>query len=335
MSAEQPLEQQYRRALRWYPSAWRTANEDVVLGTLLDAADDSPVTNSRAQIANIRAQAIAMRFGMLLPDVSRHAVASHALAAGTAFSLVYFWFYSRTPLTPSFADYGVPTWFGPFQNTGVILTALWVAAFVSAMVSKKRNVSLSLSLNHTRATRVVLGLTLLATVALPVASALGGAGWTAPSTTNLVLLGALALLAQVGTSASRIRLALTTALWLAAFVTIYAINGRSAEFSDRYLWQAVIAEIPFVVIAGTLLIVVILVRLLAGRAGAAVFLLTASPWFLAWTVASTEGNLTELGLVAAGTLVTLVVLLLALHLIEKSGIRVTVSRASLDSARVD
>ncbi|RKT33190.1 hypothetical protein DEU34_1780 [Microbacterium sp. AG1240] len=32
-------QERYRRLLRWYPKAWRTENEDVVLGTLLDVAD--------------------------------------------------------------------------------------------------------------------------------------------------------------------------------------------------------------------------------------------------------------------------------------------------------
>jgi hypothetical protein len=323
------LEQQYRRALRWYPSAWRAANEDAVLGTLLDAADDSPVTNSRAQIANLRAQAIAMRFGMLVPDVARHAVATHTIAAGTAFALVYFWFHSRTPLTPSYADYGMPADFGPFQNTGVILTALWLGAFVAAMVGAKHGLAAA------RATRVALALTLLATIALPFASAVGGAGWAAPSTTNLALLGSLALLALLGTPTSRIRLTMSTIVWLASFVAVYAINGRSAKFTDRYLWQMLVADIPFELIAITLLVVVILVRLFAGPSGVAFALLTASPWLLAWTVISTEGNLAELALVAAGALGAAVVLLLALHLITRSGIRVIVRRPALDPARID
>jgi len=329
MSTQQPLEQQYRRALRWYPSAWRTANQEVVLGTLLDAADDSPITNSRAQIANLRAQAIALRFGMLVPNVARHAVATHALAAGTALALVYFWFHSRTPLTPTYADYGVPEWFGPFQNTGVILTALWIGAFVAAMVGAKRGPAAA------RVTRVVLALTFLATVALPIASAVGGAGWAAPATTNLVLLSAFAALSLLGTPTSRIRLAITTMLWVAAPVAVYAINGWSVVTDDRDLWRVLVADIPFELIAIPLLVVVLVARVFAGRASVPFVLLISSPWLLAWTVISTEGNLAELGLVAAGVLVLALVLFLALSLIEKSGIRVTVSRTALDSARVD
>ena len=332
------LEQRYRRALRWYPSAWRAANEEAVLGTLLDAADDSPdksAINSHAQIANLRVQAIALRVGMLLPDVARHAVASHALAAGTGLAMVYFWFHSRTPLTPSYEDYGVPAWFGPFQNTGVILTALWVGAFVAAMVGTTRTSGHRRTLAQ-RSTRVVLALTLIATIALPIAYAIGGAGWAAPATTNLVLLGALAALSLLGTPSSRIRLAITTALWVVAPIAVYAINGWSVVSDDRYLWRVLVADIPFELIAIPLLIVAVLARVFVGRVGVAVVLLSASPWLLAWTVViSTEGNLADLSLVAAGTLATGAVLLLALRLIDRSGVRVAVSRAALDSRRIE
>jgi hypothetical protein len=312
-------EDRYRRALRWYPSAWRTANEEAVLATLLDAADDSPVDRSRAQIMNLRAEALSMRFGMMLPHAPRQRVATSALASGTAFALVYFWFQSRTPSAPTPADFAVDASFGPFENSGVVLAALWALAFLSAM------------LGHRAMTREFLVVSLAATVALPVASAIGGPEWAAPSATNLALLGALNLLALLGTPTSRPRLSFTALAWLAGLVTVYAVNGPVASSSDRYLWQSVVADAPLVAFIGAAAILLAAVAAqLGGRPGSSTaVLLSSAPWVGAWALASSDGNLDTLAFATVGCLAALLVVLAALQLIARTGIRISLSRSDL------
>jgi hypothetical protein len=316
-------EDRYRRALRWYPATWRTANEEAALATLLDAADDSPVDRSRAQITNLRAEAISMRFGMMLPHASRQRVATSALASGTAFALVYFWFQSRVPSAPTPADFAVDASFGPFENSGVVLAALWALAFGSAL------------LGHRAMTREFLIASLVATVALPIAAAVGGADWAAPSATNLALLAALNLLALLGTPTTRPRLSITALVWLVGLVAIYAINGPVASSSDRYLWQSVVADAPLVAIVGTAAILVAAVAAqLSGRPGSsAAVLLSSAPWVGAWALASSDGNLDTLAFVAVGCLAALLVALPALQLIARTGIRISLTRSELLPAR--
>jgi hypothetical protein len=312
-------EDRYRRALRWYPTAWRTANEGAVLATLLDAADDSHVDRSRAQVRNLRVEAISMRFGMMLPHASRQRVATSALASGTAFALVYFWFQSRVSSAPTPADFAVDTSFGPFENSGVVLAALWALAFVSAM------------LGHRAMTREFLVASLAATVALPIAAAVGGTSWAAPSATSIALLAALNLLALLGTPTSRPHLGITALAWLAGLVAIYAVNGPVASSSDRYLWQSVVAEAPLVAFIGAAAILLAaVVAQLNGRPGSSTaVLLSSAPWVGAWALASSDGNLDTLAFVAVGCLAALLVVLAALQLIARTGIRISVTRSEL------
>jgi hypothetical protein len=312
-------EDRYRRALRWYPATWRSANEEAVLATLLDAADDSPVDRSRAQVRNLHAEAISMRFGMMLPHASRQRVATSALASGTAFALVYFWFQSRVSSAPTPADFAATASFGPFENSGVVLAVLWALAFVSAL------------LGHRAMTREFLIASLAATVALPIAAAVGGAEWAAPSATNLALLAALNLLALLGTPTSRPRLGITALAWLAGLVAVYAVNGPVASSSDRYLWQSVVADAPLIAIVGTAAILVAaVVAQLSGHPGSSTaVLLSFAPWVGAWALASSDGNLDTLAFVAVGCVAALLVVLAALQLIARTGIRISVTRAEL------
>jgi hypothetical protein len=313
-------EAQYRRALRWYPRAWRTANEEVVLGMLLDAEDDASsdlrvrATRRRVQIANLSVHAVLSRLGLAVPGFARHALSTYGLSAGTAFALVYFWFHSRTPLAPSVPDFTEPGWFGSFENSGVVLTALWVVAFVSSM------------LGQNRITHAVLWTAFAATCALPIAAAVGGPAWSAPSTTNLALLSGLNLVAVLGTPRSRTKVGAWSLIWLTGFLAVYAINGRPAEADDRYLWQSLVAGAPAIVVVGAVVVMGLAIRLCARPEWAAVAFIAVAPWLLAWTVASTEGNIGALGVVGIGTSAALCLTLLILRLITVAGIRVSVGR---------
>lgn len=75
------LETQYRALLRWYPRAWRAANEEVVLGTLLDTAE------ARGRARPTRSEAWSLRMNGLGERFSTSFAAIAAvLAIGTSFA---------------------------------------------------------------------------------------------------------------------------------------------------------------------------------------------------------------------------------------------------------
>jgi hypothetical protein len=72
------LAEEYRRLMRWYPKRWRTANEDAMLGALLDQADgEGRPAPSRAERIAIARAGLAQRFGF-----SRHPSSRVTLALG-------------------------------------------------------------------------------------------------------------------------------------------------------------------------------------------------------------------------------------------------------------
>jgi hypothetical protein len=63
-TSESPLSAEYRRLMRWYPRPWRLANEEAMLGALLDQAESEgrlqPTAAERSAIAKV---GLAQRFG--------------------------------------------------------------------------------------------------------------------------------------------------------------------------------------------------------------------------------------------------------------------------------
>jgi hypothetical protein len=74
------LEQQYRRALRWYPNDWRNRNEDVVVGTLKDVAEgENRSRPAVGELVNLRLTGIAAHLnglGRTIPAEVRDRAAS-------------------------------------------------------------------------------------------------------------------------------------------------------------------------------------------------------------------------------------------------------------------
>jgi hypothetical protein len=116
------LEEEYRSLLRWYPRAWREANEAVMLGTLLDAAHAAGLTHpSRGdrrglQLAGLRQHAIG--------PGQRSLVGTTSLAAGVAFSAFYCLVIGWDP-RHSFDGY-----IGPLTNPSFITGVFLIAALV-------------------------------------------------------------------------------------------------------------------------------------------------------------------------------------------------------------
>jgi hypothetical protein len=135
------LEDRYRAALRWYPRKWRSANEDVVVGTLLDVADDDHRTKpAKGELANLRHSGIQTwiaRTGGAIPRDVRERAAVIALALGLTlavsgiyYSVVFFEFL-RTFIDPRFSQIFL-------IDIGPVYYLVWIAASVSALVGARR-----------------------------------------------------------------------------------------------------------------------------------------------------------------------------------------------------
>jgi hypothetical protein len=162
------IEDEYRRVLRWYPKAWRDANEDVVVGTFLETARDHGLSHPTGEerrsimLAGLRQRAIGTG--------ERSLVATIALAAGVAFMVFYTGAVSLDP-AHSFAGY-----VGPFTNPSFIVGLLLAVALV-------------LSLQRVRAAARVLSLlAIVSSVALGLLA--WRFGWLGPSAPAVVLFAA-------------------------------------------------------------------------------------------------------------------------------------------------
>ena len=85
------LEQRYRDALRWYPKNWRASNEDAVIGTLLDVADDEKRSQpARGELSNLRLIGLGARVApvaRIYPASVRDRAAAICLGLAAAISL--------------------------------------------------------------------------------------------------------------------------------------------------------------------------------------------------------------------------------------------------------
>ena len=80
----------YRSGLRWYPKAWRKANEDVVVGTLLDVADaEGRTAPSRSELRDLRRSGLAARADFFLPGAIRDRAAAISLGSGAGLALAF------------------------------------------------------------------------------------------------------------------------------------------------------------------------------------------------------------------------------------------------------
>lgn len=288
------LEHQYRRALRWYPKAWRTRNEEVMLGILMDAAEERGDNLPKKQIvAELRARGLEARFaflGQVFAPAIRDRVSAVALGMGAAFSL---WasvasFSNAAGQSAWVALYGLreATTFGPFLSLGIILYATWLAAFVTAIIGQQT------------ATRVILVATLPVGILARVLSAqLGMTAYI--STTTVIMLEAFALFAVLGSATSRARwriwtvaaLAGTIALLVFVVVTSHqplAFVPTFASF-ERYFFFNTQPYIAWVCTTGPAMVLVCVV--IQRWTWAAVISVLLTPWLALYAYTSDrQGN---------------------------------------------
>jgi hypothetical protein len=120
--------------MRWYPKEWRLANEDAMLGVLLDKADsDGRSQPDPAEDAGLMRAGIAQHFG--LPQRGQR-LRLLPLAAGAILSIFYAVVIIWAPATRYQGSVG------PFSNPSVVTCVLLVLAFFTALLLRGKGASI-------------------------------------------------------------------------------------------------------------------------------------------------------------------------------------------------
>lgn len=132
-NSESSLSVEYRKLLRWYPSEWRAANEDAMIGVLLDQSDhELRSTVSRAEKTSLVRAGIAQRFGF--PHRGRR-LRLIPLTAAAGLSVFYAMFIIWAPNTAYLGSVG------PFSNPSVVTCLLLVMALFAGLLIRGKAAS--------------------------------------------------------------------------------------------------------------------------------------------------------------------------------------------------
>lgn len=230
------LEARYRAALRWYPRSWRAANADAIVGTMLDQADaDKRSAPLPGELRDLAASGISARFERVAPRVVRDRVAAFALAIGTAYAVIMLvaseWapFAETGPLTgwmfpddgPIYREYSTHG-FGPFASVMVLVYALWITAFVLAL----------LRLSKSAIAVLLLTIPLLGWIRT---LRFDDIGVEQPTTAALIIVALLAVLASVGrpARAGRVPLLAITGAAIVVVTALLFVNGHPPIYEGR------------------------------------------------------------------------------------------------------
>lgn len=265
------LEARYRSVLQWYPRAWRDQHEAVILGTLLDVAEAGGRTQPTfREMWNLAVNGLGTRLGGILPASLRDGVAGIALATGFAYSLVYLIVFAWAPWTEITTWSGGPALFGPFANTGMVVSAAWAVAFIAAMLGKQLSA------------KIALVIVIVLTITLPVVTVI--TSWDRPTTTHLALFALFATLAVIGTPDRRKVLPVTAVIATLSFTAILAINDafRGAYHGDRLLWVRGASPVNLGAALWLALTVAVVLAVIGKRTTAGIIVVSATPWAVAW-----------------------------------------------------
>ncbi|PPH52638.1 hypothetical protein C5C49_08515 [Rathayibacter sp. AY1E2] len=161
----------FRRALRWYPPTWRARHGEVLLGILLDEADDAGRSRpTRGQRITLAIGGMRHRFRS---DAGRSPAAIIPLALVTAFFL----FYLTVNWSPGISYPGA---IGSFTNPSVFAGAAFGVALALAVAGR------------TGAARVTA--LLASTAELVIALVSASEGWLGPGLSTAAPIAALGLL---------------------------------------------------------------------------------------------------------------------------------------------
>jgi hypothetical protein len=226
-NATEELRLEYQRLLRWYPRSWKERNESVVIGTLLDEAQEAgrehPTADDRRSLLRGAIAARAVGSGR------RSTVAVCALAAGVAFSLFYDSVIGWDPVH-HYAGY-----VGPFTNPSVVIGLLLVVALILSLVK-------------------LTGLARLVAVVAALASVVIGLlawhnSWLGPSQSAVILFAGLALLGLSTKDGLWRTIRLLAAVPVAAFGSDFVADLFNPGVADKWMMAG---------FAGATLVVVLL-----------------------------------------------------------------------------
>ncbi|NII39426.1 hypothetical protein E9228_000045 [Curtobacterium flaccumfaciens] len=273
------LEQDYGRALGWYPTRWRRTHGLAMLGTLLDVADGEGRSRpAPGELAELRWQGVRERVNAVVPDDVRVLAASIGTGAAAGFALVYLLAVSWVPWgpPPGTAWPDLPA-FGPFRNAGVLFA---VPILLGALAALGRQRMLA----HLAGVLAVLGL-VVARITVQATE-----NWNGPGTTTLVTVAALVVVANLGAPRDRRALGIAfgvVAAGLALFAGLQLPTGHPFEstlFGDSGLWGTAVNPALLGVVG--VLVLVTVVELVRGRHGvlAAALAVAWLPWAVAGTI---------------------------------------------------
>lgn len=267
------LERRYRRALRWYPSSWRAVNADVVVGTMLDAAEGEGRQRPKpGELLNLAGNGLRERARLSLPASIRDRAAAIALGLGASLAAIEFFgldwsapWGGRIPGLSGLLRHS----FGPFASAAVVFELAWLIAFAVTLVGLRR------------VGRVVLALSVLSS-ALLVPFADRDWAWGRPPTLALAGFAVLAVIAGQGDPGRSAR----TVGWT-------AISAVVALASQLFMWRR---QLPFPIEAASartfwsdfnvplavlmLVALLVLFSILRQRDWVGALLLAVGPWLL-------------------------------------------------------
>ena len=175
---ESRLSTEYRKLMRWYPRQWRLANEEAMLGTLLDQAEsEGRQEATAAERSAIAKGGMVQRFGLPVRGQRLRLV---PLTAGLLLSA----FYAALIIWAPHTSY--PGSLGPFANPSVVTCAILVLAFIAALLVRGRLASI-LALTAALI-EIVIG------ILASMHPALGPNAWEGPSPSTVILFTGIAIL---------------------------------------------------------------------------------------------------------------------------------------------
>jgi hypothetical protein len=233
------LESHYRRLLRWYPRRWRARNEQVVIGMLLDQAEnDGRMTPTVADRASLISGGLHER---LLRAERPSALTVVALSAAVSFS---FWYLVVITWAPGTVFAGT---FGPFTNPAVITVGIFVVGLGCALAGRPR---------LARAVSALAALCAVALFALAVTR-----GWLGPGPVPTAVFVGLGIAGTVEATRKRDAVLLPLAVVLCA-LSVLALRIAAQTYPVVFLPQFWIAAVISVVAAAgaTLIVAATIVR---------------------------------------------------------------------------
>jgi hypothetical protein len=320
------LEQRYRDALRWYPKMWRAANEDAVVGTLLDRAEDEGRTVPAAgEVANLWRNAVMTRlgdFGRLVSPAARANATVISLGLGVSISAtgIVFggigWAVDDGTYHQSFS-LGI---LGHSLLSGQIIYVIWLAVFVVALFELGRTA------------RALLAVSVLVSVSWSlIAQAAGIYGH--PSSISIGFVDLLALVALPGSASASARrrrqLAISAAVSTVLLWGFYLLRGYGGGYwgygatNIDYFWAPLAVWLIFVGIPLGLALTIVFMRLRRPAVASGILLAGSPLIYLGLFAIGNRSNVMEMaGIVIA----VLVALALAIGLLRLFGLRIHITR---------